>query len=570
MFSILKNGQVAMKGSMGYALDKTIAKRLKKVDYVKLVDPFRFRNEDDWRWRCEFWGKVVRSLILAWKDTGDAELLTIIEATVKDMLSTQTEDGCISSYPADKQLGGWDIWGRKYVLLGLLRYYEMVNPDVNVLNACCRMVDQLYTLFVHKGWKDVPLRLYHYGEHYGMAASSILCALVKLYRYSGEKRFLEHAEELVNCGCGYVTNIFDMVLIDVPPAELSNGKAYEMTSCFEGLCEMYLLTKNPHYLDVVKKYYAAVRDKEIFVTGGAGLKDENGEYWFNGSRLQTRKNVGGLGETCITTTWLHYCDYILRITGDSTVADEMEKSFYNALLGAMTPSGEGWMHINVTPLTGAASKERVGDQIPGFVGHDCCLAQGPEGMAMHTRYTLMEYEGGVVLNGYENAQLDFETNGIKASIAISGNYPAYGKITIAVTADGEFGLKLRMPSWSKSIKATIAGEAVETVPGTYLELKRGWKGTTEIVLEFDMSVRMVKAPDGSGLVAFFAGPLLLVQDSRLTRVDKAVANRDWKQMPEMAGFICRWTNGVDVLCDYASAGNEFAPSNTLRVWLEEI
>lgn len=568
MLSTLKNCQIVLNGAMGSALDKTIVNRLKKIDYVKLVDPFRFRNENDYRWRCEFWGKVVRSLILAWKDTGDAELLKIIEATVKDILSTQTEDGCISSYPADKQLSGWDIWGRKYVLLGLMRYYEMVNPDAEVLRACCRMIDHLYSQFTAISWQGVALKLYHYGEHGGLAASSILCGLVKLYRNSGEKQFLKYAEELTEAGCCNVHNIFEMTMLDVPPALQSNGKAYEMTSCYEGLCEMYMLTKNPQYLEIARKYYNDVLGQEIFVTGGAGLKDVWGEYWFMGGKLQTRKNVGGIGETCVTVTWMHYCDYILRLTGDSKVADELEKSIYNALLGAMMPSGEGWMHLNVTPLSGAASKKRVGDQIPGFANHDCCLAQGPEGIAMVPQYTLMGYDCGVVLNGYENAKLGFEVNGAKASIAITGGYPAYGKVKVTVTADAEFGLKLRMPSWSKTIRVTVAGEGISAVPGTYLELKRKWSGTTEISLEFDMSVRKVAADDGSGLVAFYAGPLVLAQDSRLTQVDKPIDNGTWTRMPDADGFICRWTNGTDVLCDYASAGNEFSENNKLRVWLE--
>ena len=54
---------------MGKALRLTTDNRLKKVDYRKLVDPFRFRNEKDNLWRCEFWGKIVRSAILAERRT---------------------------------------------------------------------------------------------------------------------------------------------------------------------------------------------------------------------------------------------------------------------------------------------------------------------------------------------------------------------------------------------------------------------------------------------------------------------------------------------------------------------
>ena len=54
-------------------LELSIANRLKKVNYAHLVDPFRFRYETDNAWRCEFWGKIVRSAILSWCGDPDPE-----------------------------------------------------------------------------------------------------------------------------------------------------------------------------------------------------------------------------------------------------------------------------------------------------------------------------------------------------------------------------------------------------------------------------------------------------------------------------------------------------------------
>ena len=50
----------------------------------------------------------------------------------------------------------------------------------------------------------------------------------------------------------------------------------------------------------LKNYYNMVRDKELFITGGAGLKDASGEFWYNGTERQFRTDCGGMGETCIT------------------------------------------------------------------------------------------------------------------------------------------------------------------------------------------------------------------------------------------------------------------------------
>ena len=110
---ILPPGGVSLRGRLGNALRKSVENRLKSVNYDHLVAPFRERNERDGRWRCEFWGKIVRSAIRSWRAVPDPELDRRIRETVRSLCATQTPDGCISSYPAELQTQDWDIWGRK-------------------------------------------------------------------------------------------------------------------------------------------------------------------------------------------------------------------------------------------------------------------------------------------------------------------------------------------------------------------------------------------------------------------------------------------------------------------------
>ena len=70
--------RVELRGLLGKALRRSCEKRLKTVDYGQLVEPFRLRNEADGGWRCEFWGKVVRSAILTNYYVNDAQLADTI------------------------------------------------------------------------------------------------------------------------------------------------------------------------------------------------------------------------------------------------------------------------------------------------------------------------------------------------------------------------------------------------------------------------------------------------------------------------------------------------------------
>lgn len=565
---ILPPGGVSLRGRLGKALEKSVNHRLKKVNYDHLVAPFRDRNERDGRWRCEFWGKIVRSAIRSWHAVPDPELEQLIRKTVHDLCATQTPDGCISSYPAELQTKDWDIWGRKYALLGLCRYYREIERSEEVRHAVARCLDHLMTQVGPETQRIVDC-----GHHTGLAASSLLGAVVAAARVTGEKRFLDYAKWIAAQGGSTEGDIFALARRGTAPAELGNGKAYEMTSCFEGLLELYRETGDPEQLDAVLKYFRAVRDRELFITGAGGLKDMWGEFWYEGRRNQTRSDAGSLGETCVTTTCIRFFGQILRLTGELSAADEMERALYNGILGAMVPDGSWWLHANPTPLAGSSFKKRAGDQIPGY-GEDCCVAQGPEALATAACYAVMRTEEGPAVLFYEACEAKIPlADGSEAALSITGNYPdgAAAAITVSLPAPRRFRLKLRVPAWSTRTRIRVAGEEIPAQPGTFAEIDRLWRTGDRVELEFDLRFRAVPAPDGGALLAAMRGPVLFARDSRLGELDTPVSPEEIENAQEIPAEpefarLCRLPDGSK-LCDYASAGNRFTPDNTLRVWL---
>ncbi len=538
---------VRLQGALGNALLKTSENRLKKVDYRLLESVFIERNEDDDGWRCEFWGKIVRSAILANHSLRDPELAEIIRKTAHNVMATQSPDGCISSYPAGKQTEAWDIWGRKYVLLALLRYYELVEADDAVLLCCTRMLDHLMRQLAPEA-KDIR----KCGHHGGLAASSILGAVTGVYRITGEKRFLDFAEYIVRSGCSTAHDIFASARAGVPPKDLGNGKAYEMTSCFQGLAELHLLAPRQEYLDACVKYFNDVRQREIFVTGVGGLKDCCGEYWNDGAFRQTRSDSGVLGETCVTTTYLHYCEAISRLIDSALPMCEAERSLYNGILGAMSPDATKWIHCNPTPLTGGGAKIPADDQIlrgfgKPFGGNDCCLAQGPEALALAPRLALVQSADAVTLNFFEPLEARFSDGTV---LEVSGNYPYEPVAEISVHAEGDFCLRLRVPSFCRTI--TLNGEPCDFISGEYLVLKRQWLDTDKLTMDFDFSLREVLPPDGSPFRAVLRGPIVMAEPST---------------MPATASVLASWRGRR--LVDYASAGSGMCAEDTLTVWFQD-
>ena len=67
-----------------------------------------------------------------------------MEETVRDLLTAQDADGAFSTYAPQAQFTKWDVWGRKYILLGLLFFFHICRDEDlgrEILAAAMRHAD---------------------------------------------------------------------------------------------------------------------------------------------------------------------------------------------------------------------------------------------------------------------------------------------------------------------------------------------------------------------------------------------------------------------------------------------
>jgi DUF1680 family protein len=589
-------GAVRLKGYWAEKIEIGVENHLKKLHYPALVDYFRVRPNPFAE--GEFWGKTVRSACLSYQYRPDPKLKEILDQTVADLLSTQTPDGCISACTYDHQPKSSDLWERKYVLLGLLHYYE-IDPRPEVLQAMVREADYTIsqvgpspkTRIVDTGWAFA-----------GIESSSILEPMMKLYDLTGEACYLEFARYIVEqeggCKRG---SIFEAAFHGVAPKDINgNGnpkesiaKAYEEMSCFEGLIEYFRATGHEHWKEAALTFYRNVRDQEITIIGsGGGDKPYNlgpgtGEQWNNLAVEQTNPDMTRMMETCVTVTWMKLCYQLLRLTGDPTIADEIEKSIYNALAGAQKLTGNYYDYYQ--KLNGHRGSEiGFGAEIDGFP-LSCCTANGPMGMALIPFFAVMESNQGPVVNLYSPGSATLKTpGGAKLVLETETVYPKSGSVVIDITTDAKssesFTIALRIPQWSRETKLSINGQAESVRPGTYARLSRPWKTGDKIELVLDLKAHVVPAPHGvnpagHSFEAIIYGPLALSRDRRLggdirqpvrIKTDKEgiVSLAPFPNKIGQVGFIVPTTDGGSFpVIDYASAGNTWDEASEFVTWI---
>ena len=603
-------------------LDKNLWKRF--------VEQFKIDADADGGWRGEYWGKMMRGAALTYSYTRNPKLYKILSETVRDMINVGYEFGRISTYPQKNEFDAWDMWSRKYVLLGMQYFLEICEEeDLNheIVESMCEQADYIIERIGRKeeGKKTITSCTRHWR---GLNASSILEPIVRLYNITGEKRYFDFAAYIVDEGGMDIVNVFELAYENkLYPYQYPITKAYEMTSCFEGLLEFYRITKNEKYLKSIINYVNRILESDFTIIGCCGCTSE----YFDHStvRQANTNNDKVMQETCVTVTMMKFLYQLTLITGDSKYADAFETSLYNAFLGSINTEKvieptikekfpelylEALPFDSYSPLTAGTRGNGVGGLRVMSDNHyyGCCACIGSAGCGLIPKMTLLSNDNGYVFNLYFNGEIKTKTpSGNEIIFNTETAYPANGKVkvTLNMLCDETFKILFRNPSWSKKTSLSVNGKFTKTDSG-YMCIEKNWRNADVIEISFDMRTEAVyPIPYGSQIlmnkpiwghnymistfdeedpkakdhIALRRGPIVLAQDDRLGySVDNPVSiqvNEDGYVDVEISSqILAPYENMIEVLVplkngkkmlvtDYASAGKLWSEENKMAAWI---
>ncbi len=566
-FNLAPANAVKLDGFLGRALDASYS-GVKSKDVDMLVFPFKSRKEQN-VWKSEFWGKWFTSAVLAYDYKPSPDFDKILKYAVSELIKTQDKQGAIKTVCPEYEFRlmpdvnnfkdmTWDVWGRKYVLLGLMAEYQRTG-DKKVLDAAKKHTDYIIErIGTGEGKKDIC----NIGMWFGVASSSILEPIALLYQYSGEQRYLDFANYIIEAqhkspyGKDFFRKMRDgWVITDVfhkagDPKywnyKAGGSKAYETMSCFEGLLEVYRITGNSDYRLAAENLAKSVRDTETIITGSSAIA----EKWRRSKNAQ-HTDTQEWQETCVSATWLKFCAQLLRITGNPDYAGDIELTSYNAITAAQKSDGSWWCHHNPINGTRIAARPQClkgtgfwKDRTPKLPNEpefimNCCVASGPRGLFVIPKVAFMTSKDGAIINLYENSSAVLPINNQNIKFNVSGlkwGVNDSAKIKLSVGEPSEFTLKLFIPQWSKNTKVYLNGKifdckanvakAVDSKrvhrffkrtqinAGKYLDISRLWKNGDTVEVKFDTNVVLDSIPAQKDILYLKYGPFVLSMDKR--------------------------------------------------------
>jgi len=551
-----------VEGILGERMRVNLEGRLLRVDEKALIDCFQHRPGPQ-EWAGEHAGKFLHAAANTWLYSGDQRLKTLMDRMARNLIATQLSDGYLGTYTDDKRWTSWDVWVHKYDLLGLLNYYRATG-DEPALGASRKIGDLLVRTFgTGAGQRDIIAA----GTHAGMAATSVLEGMVNLYRFTGDRKYLDFCEYLVRSwDQPNGPKIAASLLATESVFKTANAKAYEMMSNLVGLAELYRVTGKPEYLKPAEIAWKDIVDRRLYITGTTSAAEH-----FQDDFVLPGEEQSNVGEGCATVTFLQLTWELLRATGQPQYADQLEQTVYNALLGAQDPRNGDICYF--TPLNGKKGPT------PGI---NCCVSSEPRGISMIPQMAWGGRGEGVALVLYAPGKVAVDTPAGEVAIESRTIYPLDGSVELTVrpAKAARFPLYLRVPAWTARYEAVAGGRTYKGEPGAWLTIDRQWAPGDSVKIDMDLTVRLIPGgPSYPYNVAVARGPQILALESALNRglLDLQAAGPRSVQVTliDASGQLPRnWAGRQAYRMEGVAAGKPrdlvlapFADARTYRVWL---
>jgi DUF1680 family protein len=465
----------------------------------------------------------------------DKKLEETLDKIIELIEKAQLEDGYLNTYftvkdPAHRWTNlqeGHELYCAGHMMEAAVAYYNATGKD-KFLKVMMRMADHIDRHF----GKD---KVRGFAGH-----PEIELALMKLYRVTGEERYLKLCEYFIN-ERGTQPNYFqeEQELRDwsiwnsdgkdtrytqnnAPVREQKDavGHSVRAVYLYTGMADLAGEIGDKELVASCENLWDSITKRRMYLTGGIG-STFIGEAFTEDYDLP---NDTVYAETCASIGLIFFAQKMLELSPKGEYADVMERALYNTVLAGMSLDGKRFFYVNpleVTPgISGIAQTHKHAlPERPKWFGCACCPPNVARILSSLEQYTWSENDSTIYSHLYIGGEADFvKSKGCK--IITETNYPYEGSIKYKVApkdASAKFTLALRIPAWSAPTKTQLLLNGVPlnlnaiTKEG-YAYIEKAFTKEDEITLIVDMTPYRNYAStlvrDNEGCVALQYGPLV--------------------------------------------------------------
>ena len=407
----------------------------------------------------------------------------------------------------EKLEGSHELYNMGHLYEAAAAHYQATGKR-NLLNIALKNADFLDTVFGPGKLEKAP------------GHQVIEMGLVKLYRITGEERYLKLAKFLLDTR-GPGGNPYNQSHQKPYAQSEAVGHAVRAVYMYSGMADVAALTGDERYLKAIDRIWDDVVTKKLYLTGGIGATG-NGEAF---GRAYELPNETAYCETCAAIGNVYWNHRMFLFHGDGKYIDVLERTLYNGVISGVSLEGNRFFYPN--PLASHGQHERS----PWF-GCACCPGNIARFVASVPGYVYAQVDDRLYVNLFVEGTGTFQIGDQAVRVIQQTRYPWDGKIVLIVDPEdpGQFTICLRIPGWAQgrpvpsdlyrylhthpeTIALKINGEKTEfEIEKGYVHLDRQWRTGDIVELDLPMPVRRAIANDkveaDLGRVALERGPIV--------------------------------------------------------------
>jgi len=520
-------------------------------------------------WDGEYAGKWLDAATRTAVNTNDGEMLEMVDKFAKSLHQYQQPNGYLGiELPTNRKLNEWekewDNWNQWTSMIGFLTHYELrgEKASLEVASGIGKWIITTFGPLKEKDNKFIKGTITN-----AMTRVVIIGQLMRLYKYTGNPDLIDFVQEVIEQ--------YPPIIRMLKTGEPYLFHPYMLGAVLMGMADYASITEDTKMLSKIEQIWQKLANTHMFPTGSLGERENLDD--------KPVKDVpdGQLQETCATTEWIFLTMKLYELTGHVKYINALEKTCYNALIGAQSDDGMKWCYW--TPLR--YSKHFLHGPTR------CCFWSGPRGIARIPQLMCSTKKDSICINFFESSSALLSTAGGYVKVIQDSKFPEKGSssITIETLPVWQGAVKVRVPPWVRNFKATLNSLTVnvDQVHDGYLQINLQGSQKYKVDISFDMPLELDEL-DGNYVIR--RGPEVLAIDTR-DNIDTWLGARDdlitlphgMTFLPLEPGKRYQWAGPVSatrrrylvkvndartdelrsvVLTPYADAGNEGAAFRT--------
>ena len=493
----------------------------------------------------EFYGNVFQDSDLAkWLEAvgfnlavnPNPELEKRADEIIDIIAKAQQDDGYLNTYFTIKEPNKkWtnlrdchELYCAGHMMEAAVAYFEATGKH-KLLDVVCRFADHINAVFGTE-----PGKKRGYPGH-----PEIELALVKLYRITGEKKYLYLSKYFID-ERGKTPNYFNkeaeargekadkvwgrlslryyQAHLPVREQTTAEGHSVRAVYLYSGMVDVAIETGDKTLIGACKKLWRNIVSKRMYITGGIGSTSYGESFTFD----YDLPNDTIYSETCASIGLVFFARRMLQIDVNNTYSDIMEKALYNSVISGISLDGKKFFYVNPLEVWPEASekskiKEHVKVTRQSWFKCACCPPNIARLLASIGQYIYSTRKDEIYTHLYISSETEINISESKVKIKQETRYPWDERVMISVSLDEEkeFSLLLRIPGWCDNAKIYINREEINvcnTKVNGYTKLKRIWKNGDIVELILPMMIQRIKAHPNIraniGKVALQRGPIV--------------------------------------------------------------